>query len=77
MGRWQSIEEAIREMAIHQRGAKLTDADVKSIEAWFDSLTGDLPAEYGWRQEASGFGRNGEYGNACPAPSGQQRPLAR
>lgn len=41
-----SIEEAIRNMALHQRGVKLTDAQVKSIMAWMDSLTGPLPRTY-------------------------------
>ncbi len=40
------LDEAIRNMAVHQRGVTLTDAQVKSIEAWMDSLTGEIPASY-------------------------------
>ena len=41
-----TLEEAIRNMAVHQRGVTLTDAQVKSIEAWMDSLTGQIPTSY-------------------------------
>jgi cytochrome c peroxidase len=41
-----SIEQAIRNMAVHQRGVTLSDAQVKSIEAWMDSLTGQVPVSY-------------------------------
>ena len=41
-----TLEDAIRNMAVHQRGVTLTDAQVKSIEAWMDSLTGEIPASY-------------------------------
>ena len=41
-----TLDQAIRDMAIHQRGEKLTDAQVKSIEAWMNSLTGPLPSSY-------------------------------
>ena len=40
------LDEAIRNMAVHQRGVNLTDAQVKSIEAWMDSLTGQIPLDY-------------------------------
>ena len=40
------LDEAIRNMAIHQRGVTLSNAQVKSIEAWMDSLTGQIPASY-------------------------------
>jgi hypothetical protein len=33
-------------MAVHQRGVTLTDAQVKSIEIWMDSLTGQVPINY-------------------------------
>jgi hypothetical protein len=39
-------KEAIRNMAVHQRGVTLTDAQVKSIEIWMDSLTGQIPISY-------------------------------
>jgi len=41
-----TIEDAIRNMAVHQRGVTLTEAQVRSIEAWMDSLTGEIPASY-------------------------------
>jgi len=41
-----SLEQAIRNMALHQRGVNLSDAQVKSIMAWMDSLTGPLPITY-------------------------------
>ncbi len=41
-----TIDRAIRDMAIHQRGVTLTEAQVKSIEVWMDSLTGQLPMSY-------------------------------
>ena len=33
-------------MAIHQRGETLTDAQVKSIETWMESLTGPILTSY-------------------------------
>jgi len=41
-----TLEQAIRNMALHQRGMNLTDAQVKSIVAWMDALTGPLPSSY-------------------------------
>ncbi|HEV3511404.1 MAG TPA: cytochrome c peroxidase [Candidatus Sulfotelmatobacter sp.] len=41
-----TLDEAIRNMAVHQRGVTLTNTQVKSIEAWMDSLTGEIPASY-------------------------------
>ena len=41
-----TLDQAIRNMAVHQRGVTLTDAKVKSIETWMDSLTGQVPANY-------------------------------
>lgn len=41
-----TIEEAIRTMATHQFPIPLTDADVKNIVAWFETLTGEIPMEY-------------------------------
>ena len=41
-----TLEQAIHNMALHQRGVNLTDAQVKSIVAWMDSLTGPLPSTY-------------------------------
>lgn len=41
-----TLEQAIRSMALYQRGVNLTDAQVKSIVVWMDSLTGPLPTSY-------------------------------
>ena len=41
-----SLDQAIRSMAIHQRGVTLSDAQIKSIETWMASLTGPLPMSY-------------------------------
>src|SRR5512135_426747 len=41
-----TLDQAIRSMAVHQRGVTLTDAQVKSIEIWMDSLTGQVPMNY-------------------------------
>lgn len=41
-----TLEKAIRAMAVHQRGSQLSDADVKSIVAWLDTLTGEIPQDY-------------------------------
>ncbi|MBI3567839.1 MAG: c-type cytochrome [Gemmatimonadetes bacterium] len=41
-----SLDEAIRMMGQHQLGVELTDAQVKDIRSWMDSLTGELPVEY-------------------------------
>src|SRR5512142_1091159 len=41
-----TLEDAIRNMAVHQRRVTFTDAQVTSIAAWMDSLTGEIPASY-------------------------------
>jgi cytochrome c peroxidase len=41
-----TLDQAIRNMAVHQRGVTLTDAQVKSIEIWMDTLTGQVPMSY-------------------------------
>lgn len=41
-----TLEEAIRRMSVHQRGSRLSDADVKSIVTWFGALTGQIPLDY-------------------------------
>jgi cytochrome c peroxidase len=40
-----TLDEAIRKMATHQLGKNLTDADIRSIAAWLQTLTapGDTP----------------------------------
>jgi len=41
-----TLEEAIRDMAVHQRGSRLSDADLKSIVTWLNALTGEIPYDY-------------------------------
>jgi len=41
-----TLDTAIRNMAVHQRGVALSNTQVKSIEAWMDSLTGEIPVNY-------------------------------
>ena len=41
-----TLDLAIRNMAVHQRGVTLSAAQVKSIETWMDSLTGPVPTSY-------------------------------
>jgi len=41
-----TLEEAIRNMAVHQRGSRLSDADLKSIVTWLNALTGEIPYDY-------------------------------
>lgn len=45
-GKVRTLEEAVSLMAEHQVDKKLTDAQVKSIVAWFKTLTGEIPTEY-------------------------------
>ena len=40
------LDQAIRKMAVHQRGVTLSGAQVKSIATWMESLTGPLPMSY-------------------------------
>ena len=40
-----TLEEAVKLMGHHQLGKELSDADVKSIVVFLDSLTGPLPKE--------------------------------
>lgn len=41
------LDEAIRMMAYHQLGKTLDDADVSSIRAWLDCLSGAPPGDDG------------------------------
>jgi cytochrome c peroxidase len=41
-----SLDDAIRLMAKHQLGKTLSDAEVASIRAFLDSLTGEVDANY-------------------------------
>lgn len=41
-----TLNQAIREMGEHQRGVQLSDAQLKSIETWMNSMTGPIPTSY-------------------------------
>ncbi len=41
-----TLAEAIRKMAVYERGVELSDADVKAIATWLDTLTGNIPQNY-------------------------------
>ena len=41
-----SLDESVRLMARHQLGIELTVAEVASLVAWLDTLTGELPERY-------------------------------
>jgi cytochrome c peroxidase len=45
-GSARTLDDAIRIMALHQLGRSLAAADVRSIAAWLESLTGEIPAGY-------------------------------
>ncbi len=60
-----TLNQAIRDMAVHQRGVELTDAQVKSIETWMGSLTGQVPMSYIRRPELP------KSTSQTPRPSGQ------
>jgi len=45
-GSIKTLEEAVKEMADHQLGKDVTDADVASIVTFLKTLTGDLPVDY-------------------------------
>ena len=45
-GSVSTLDQAIRNMAVHQRGVTVTDAQVKSIDTWLDTLTGAVPNSY-------------------------------
>ena len=44
-GSTADLSEAVKLMARHQLGKKLDDGQVRTIIAWLDSLTGDLPVD--------------------------------
>ena len=44
-GTVKTLDEAVSTMAQHQLGKQLTDAEVKSISTWLNSLTGEVPAD--------------------------------
>ena len=45
-GEVKTIEEAVRQMAEHQTGEGLSDADVNSIVSFLGALKGEIPAQY-------------------------------
>lgn len=45
-GSVESLPDAVRMMGKHQLGLELSDAEVSSIVAWLESLTGELPSAY-------------------------------
>ncbi len=45
-GKVGTMEQAITEMAEYQLGTPLSPAEVKSVVAWLNSLTGEIPADY-------------------------------
>jgi cytochrome c peroxidase len=45
-GKTATLTEAIAKMGDHQLGKTMTDAEVKSIATWMNSLTGEIPVDY-------------------------------
>lgn len=45
-GSTATLEQAVKEMAEHQLGKNLSDADVASIVAFLKSMTGEIPKDY-------------------------------
>jgi cytochrome c peroxidase len=45
-GSAQTLDQAVRMMARHQLGVELENDEVRELEAWLGSLTGDIPHEY-------------------------------
>jgi cytochrome c peroxidase len=41
-----TLGQAVRMMAHHQLGVDLEDDEVREIEAWLGSLTGEIPTQY-------------------------------
>ena len=41
-----TLDRAVSDMGVHQRGVTLTPAEVKSIETWMNALTGPIPTSY-------------------------------
>jgi len=46
-GSLTTLNEAIRKMGMHQLGKNLTDADIRSIAAWLETLTGETWGQWG------------------------------
>jgi cytochrome c peroxidase len=45
-GSAQTLNSAIRLMALHQLGVELEDDEANDLEAWLSALTGDIPRDY-------------------------------
>jgi cytochrome c peroxidase len=45
-GSVNTLDEAVRMMALHQLGLELADDEVSAMVAWLGSLTGDIPHAY-------------------------------
>jgi cytochrome c peroxidase len=45
-GSIESLEKAVRKMAVHQLGKELSDQQVEYIIAYLESLTGEIPSDY-------------------------------
>jgi cytochrome c peroxidase len=45
-GRIPDLTQAVSTMAEYQLGKTLTDAEIKSINTWLATLTGEVPSEY-------------------------------
>jgi cytochrome c peroxidase len=45
-GKVETLEQAISRMAEYQLGKSLNDGQIRSIIAWLDTLTGEIPFEY-------------------------------
>lgn len=60
-----TLEEAVKKMGEYQLGEKLSDAQVDSIIAWLNTLTGEIPHEYIQKPELPPGGPN------TPAPKAE------
>jgi len=45
-GKVATLEDATRQMGEYQLGATLKDEQIKAIDTWLKSLTGEIPADY-------------------------------
>lgn len=45
-GKVESLHEAVRQMALYQRGVQLDEGKIQAIVSWLGALTGEIPAGY-------------------------------
>jgi len=45
-GSAKSLDDAVKAMGKHQLGLELSDVEIKSVVAWLQSLTGEIPQQY-------------------------------